>query len=201
MNTQYRKNLKAVLEASKSYCDESINNLKWELGTYDLSIDSDTTTAYQKTIPSGAIDCMVNVLGGMSYKCNNLWSYGDTGKTASETTWHEINISTNILKAGTYTISAIVSTTDTSASGVRIAFRNSTKGSITAINSLPVGNNRTPQTFTLTEDCYYIFVYANATTNPNEYVSTITDIMLLQAHKLCLTRVALLYHTSHTLMA
>lgn len=81
MNTQYRKNLKAVLEASKTYCDESIDNLKWELGTYDLDTDSDTTTAYQKVVPSGSIEAKINTLGGMSYKSENLAVLQDVAQT------------------------------------------------------------------------------------------------------------------------
>ena len=74
MNTQYRKNLKAVLEANKQYTDNKIDELKWELGTYDLSVDNDSNVAYQKSVPSGAIDCMINKIGGMSSKYNQLYN-------------------------------------------------------------------------------------------------------------------------------
>lgn len=72
MNTQYRKNLKAVLEASKNYVDKSIDNLKWELGTYDLDVESDNTTALVKTMPSGTIMANVNKIKGASVKYNQL---------------------------------------------------------------------------------------------------------------------------------
>ena len=82
MNTQYRKNLKAVLEASKSYCDESINNLKWELGTYDLSVDTNTDTAHIKQLPSGAIQTTVAKVDGVGYKVNQLVANGNFESTS-----------------------------------------------------------------------------------------------------------------------
>lgn len=74
MNTQYRKNLKAVLEANKTYCDESIESLKWELGTYDLSVDTNTNTAHIKQLPSDAIQTTVAQVDGVGYKVNQLFS-------------------------------------------------------------------------------------------------------------------------------
>ena len=353
MNTQYRKNLKAVLEASKSYCDESIANLEWQIGTYNYDVATDSNVARIKTLPSDTYKSQIDYIGGKTVKynqlvqngnfesvdgwtswvygnqysinnnechiygltnndisraCNvpanhkclisydikgneystntyfgfsnsagattakamttsyqtisaiittlaaptrfyiyvqgnnanneawirrvelidltsifgagneptsvetaisllkangykldgtdtystgklkhavvsgveyrpiNVWSYGDTGKTASDTNWHTNNV---FIAAGTYTMSAIVSTTDTTAPAIRVAFRNQNGSSITAI-SLAVGNARTPQTFTLTEDCYFVYFYANQTTTPSSYVSTFTDIMLVK---------------------
>lgn len=102
MNTQYRKNLKAVLEASKTYCDESIESLKWELGTYDLSVDTDTTTAYQKVVPSGSIEAKINTLGGMSYNVNQLIS---NGNFATPTGWG-VNVGTLNFANNTLTLSS-----------------------------------------------------------------------------------------------
>ena len=84
MNTQYRKNLKAVLEASKTYADKVANDLRWELGTYDLSVDSDTTTAYTKSVPSNTIMCHINSIGGMSWKINQLVQ---NGNFVDDTNW------------------------------------------------------------------------------------------------------------------
>lgn len=106
MNTQYRKNLKAVLEASKTYCDESIDSLKWELGTYDLSVGSDTTSAYQKVVPANSIEAKINTLGGMSYKCNNLYS-GSQSVSATGQTFEAVILTNPItLSSGTYKMSA-----------------------------------------------------------------------------------------------
>lgn len=74
MNTQYRKNLKAVLEASKSYCDESIESLKWELGTYDLSVETVNGTTMLLPTPANTIQATMVRVDGASEVCNNLWS-------------------------------------------------------------------------------------------------------------------------------
>lgn len=99
MNTQYRKNLKAVLEASKTYCDESIDSLKWELGTYDLSVGSDTTSAYQKVVPVNSIEAKINTLGGMSYKSKNKANVQDTNETTDGV--NITTISQHIVVSGT----------------------------------------------------------------------------------------------------
>lgn len=85
MNTQYRKNLKAVLEASKNYTDKKIEDLRWELGTYDLDIESDNTIAYQKIVPSGTIKAKIDKIGGMSYKSENLIGLEDKEETTTAT--------------------------------------------------------------------------------------------------------------------
>lgn len=84
MNTQYRKNLKAVLEASKNYADtkvkQEIDNLKWELGTYDLNVTTDNTTALVKTMPSGTIMANVNKIKGASEVSENLIALNDVAE-------------------------------------------------------------------------------------------------------------------------
>ena len=60
MDTQYRKNLKAVLNASKDYTDKVRDSLRWEFGTYDLSVTTDSTVAYTKTIPKNTITGRIN---------------------------------------------------------------------------------------------------------------------------------------------
>lgn len=81
MDTQYRKNLKAVLTASKDYTDNSIDKLKWELGTYDLSVTTDSTVAYTKTIPTNAIKGRLNYIGGASKVSENLIVLQDVPET------------------------------------------------------------------------------------------------------------------------
>lgn len=69
--TNHRK----VAVACKNYVDNKITELKWELGSHTLDVESDTTTAYTKTVPSGAIGCQINKIGGMSYKYNQLVNF------------------------------------------------------------------------------------------------------------------------------
>ena len=52
------------------YVDNAINDLRWELGSNTLDVESDTTTSFSKSVPSGAIGCQINKVGGMSYKVN-----------------------------------------------------------------------------------------------------------------------------------
>lgn len=64
----------AALNASKAYTDKKIEDLAWVLGGNTLDISSDTTTAYQKSVPSGVYNpngtpkALLNIIGGMSYK-------------------------------------------------------------------------------------------------------------------------------------
>ena len=55
-----------------AYTDNAINDLKWELGSHTLDVTTDSDTSFSKSVPSGAIGCQINKLGGMSYKCLNL---------------------------------------------------------------------------------------------------------------------------------
>lgn len=58
----------------KAYTDKKIEDLAWVLGGNTLDISSDTTTAYQKSVPSGVYNpngtpkALLNIIGGMSYK-------------------------------------------------------------------------------------------------------------------------------------
>lgn len=84
MNTQYRKNLKAVLEASKNYIDKRIDDLQWELGTYDLSVETNTDTAHIKQLPSGTIQTTVSKVEGVGYKVNQLINYTNFSVTSKD---------------------------------------------------------------------------------------------------------------------
>lgn len=103
--TQEIKNLRAVATACKNYVDNKIDDLKYELGTYDLDVESDTTSAYQKNVPANSIKAKINTLGGMSYKTTNLvqnntatTQYVDTDQFLAE-----------LLPSSTYTISFVSS--------------------------------------------------------------------------------------------
>lgn len=104
--TQDLKNLRAVAVACKSYTDNKIDHLKWELGTYDLGIESDNTTAYQKIVPSGSIQAKINKLGGMSYKSENIYTENPQptiNLTAGTNKWQGLN-DIPIVNGKTYTV-------------------------------------------------------------------------------------------------
>jgi len=58
-------------KADKIELNNAINDLRWELGSHTLDVESDTTTSFSKSVPSGAIGCQINQVGGMSYKVND----------------------------------------------------------------------------------------------------------------------------------
>ena len=81
MNTQYRKNLKAVATACKNYTDEEIKKLKLYFAKYELNLETDDDVAYQKSLPSGTISLTLDSIGGMSYKSENLLILNDVAET------------------------------------------------------------------------------------------------------------------------
>lgn len=81
--TQDLTNHRKVAVACKNYTDKKIDDLKWELGSHTLDVESDTTTAYTKTVPSNTIGCHINKIGGMSYKSENLLVLNDVAETTT----------------------------------------------------------------------------------------------------------------------
>ena len=53
---------------TKTEVDQKINDLRWELGSHTLDVESDTDVAFSKSVPNYAIGCQINKIGGMSYK-------------------------------------------------------------------------------------------------------------------------------------
>ena len=71
MNTQYRKNLKAVAQACKDYTDEKIKKVYYDIGHNDISTDDHTDEAsYQITAPANAKLLMLQAIGGNTVKYN-----------------------------------------------------------------------------------------------------------------------------------
>ena len=70
--TQDLKNLRAVATACKNYVDETKEQILWQVGQYNITTQDDNTTAYQKTVPTGATRVKIKSIGGMSYKSENL---------------------------------------------------------------------------------------------------------------------------------
>lgn len=70
MNTQYRKNLKAVAQACKDYTDKTKEDILWQVGEYSITTSDDNTTASTKTVPSGATRVKIKKIYGNTLKYN-----------------------------------------------------------------------------------------------------------------------------------
>ena len=96
MNTQYRKNLKSIATACKDYTDNKVelvkNELLYKIGAYDITTSDDSTSAYQKSVPSGATSVMLHSIKGASYK------YGQLANCSTITT----NIPMNNISSSTF---------------------------------------------------------------------------------------------------
>lgn len=79
--TQDIKNLRAVATACKNYTDKRIDNLKWELGTYDLGVDTINGTTKLLPSPSGTIQATMVRVDGKSEVSENLLIVNDMAET------------------------------------------------------------------------------------------------------------------------
>ena len=74
-NAKYKQDLHdiavSVAQGCKNYIDKRIDDLQWQLGTYDLGVESDNTSVLVKTIPSGTIKLNVNKIYGASVVSDN----------------------------------------------------------------------------------------------------------------------------------
>ena len=69
MNTQYRKNLKAVAQACKDYTDKEIKKVYYDIGHNDITTDDHTDEAtYRFTAPANAKLLMLQSVAGNSVK-------------------------------------------------------------------------------------------------------------------------------------
>ena len=101
----------------------------------------------------------------------NKWSIGDFSKDASA-----LYISKTIatLSAGTYTISALVTSGDTTKNQLGISFRGTTNVKVYLDANT---GNRTNATFTLENDCTTIYIYGGYGTTI-AYAGTLTDVQI-----------------------
>lgn len=112
-----------AINGAKSYTDKAINYLRWELGSHTLDVVSDTDTSFSKSVPSGAIGCQINQVGGKSYKSENLLNIADVAETTTNgitykvengvitlngtaTQRVEIRLMSYAFKVGTYSVKA-----------------------------------------------------------------------------------------------
>jgi len=100
--TQEIKNLRAVAVASKNYIDKRIDDLEWQMGTYNYDVDTDSNVARNKTLPSDTYKSQIDYIGGKSVKYNQLVQ---NGNFESNSGWNlyggTLSVSNNI---GTFTI-------------------------------------------------------------------------------------------------
>ena len=150
--------------------------------SYTTSTDS--TTAYQKSVPAGALKYgTLDKVGCMSYKCNNKYDkdnitleigtiVGETGEDYYVN--NRIRITQNskfFLKAGTYTVSF-----DNLNEYVWYGY--TSKETTTATYNLNPNWQSKGSTFTLTNDCYVRFAFRYSDNRIINNVDEITKIML-----------------------
>lgn len=85
--------------------DKRLENLEAAVSPEIVTPVTDSTVAYTKTVPNGAMpNAAVCEVGGMSYKCENLISfpYGDTTVTRNGITW-TVNADGSVTANGTAT--------------------------------------------------------------------------------------------------
>lgn len=127
--TQDLKNLRAVATACKNYTDSKIEDLRWELGTYELGVETVNGTTMLLPTPANTIEATVSQIDGASEKSENLAYIKDRSQThsgisyvASETeqtlTLNETssdasyqNFEMNIIPSGTYYVTTLISGT------------------------------------------------------------------------------------------
>lgn len=128
---------------------------------------TDATTAYQKSVPAGALSYAgVNSLGGMSYKCENLKNLPNNTLAGVGAI---INRTPVNLPAGTYSISF----NWTGGGDIAVICEDSSQQTINTLTLSNVVSGRNSGTFTLTSTAIYIRAFSNNTSG-----GTISDIML-----------------------
>ena len=91
-NAIYKKDLHdvalAVAQGSKSYCDKRIDDLEWQIGTYNYDVIPDNTSALVKPMPSGTYKFNVIKIYGASKVSENLIVLNDVAETTTNgITW------------------------------------------------------------------------------------------------------------------
>lgn len=76
-----------TLNSSKSYTDKRIDDLEWQMGTYNYDIDTDSNVARIKTLPSDTYKSQVDYIGGKSVKYNQLVQNGNFESDSGWTSW------------------------------------------------------------------------------------------------------------------
>ena len=123
--TQDIKNLRAVATACKNYTDKKIEDLKWQLGTYDLGVETVNGTTSLLPTPANTIQSTMVRVDGKSEVSANL---------------KDLSYPTLDYKRNNLT-SFVMSTSDTSTVRIRcetIPFK-ATNGSEFYVNNIPSG--------------------------------------------------------------
>jgi len=77
-----------TLNSSKSYTDKRIDDLEWQMGTYNYDVDTDNNVARIKTLPSDTYKSMVDYIGGKSVKYNQLVKDSNFESQSGWTSWN-----------------------------------------------------------------------------------------------------------------
>lgn len=176
--TQDLKNHRQVTVACKSYTDSKIADLKWELGTYDLSISNDSTSALTKTMPSGTLNFNVNEVEGASEVSENLIVLSDVAETTTNGITYKVENGVVYL-SGTCNSNALIyfNFNNTLVNGNSYSYNQFTKiagysvnlaingGTSPQYNILASNGTTTSATFTANSDYNNLFIYIeNGTT-------------------------------------
>jgi len=155
------------------YVDQKINDLRWELGSNTLDVESDTNVAFSKSVPSGTIGCQVNKVGGMSYKSENLLNIDDVAETTTNgITYNATN--------GIYTLNGTATANSSIYKAIPLSLKagtyilNSFNTSVRTFISIGGTDYNANTSFTLNSDfsgtTYYNIYFTNGTTfNKQEF--------------------------------
>lgn len=177
--TQDLKNLRAVATACKNYVDATKEQILWQVGQYNITTQDDNTIAYQKTVPTGATRAKIKSIGGMSYKCNNLFDkdsynysnkyYNSVGGLASATDNSMHDEAITVLPNTKYTFSV-----NTAQAFLGVAFFNDS----TFISKSQV-TNTTSITFTTPNNCNKVYFNTNYNSQAisADYLKTIEPML------------------------
>ena len=80
-NAIYKKDLHdvalAVAQGSKNYTDKVAEEILWRIGDYDITTQTDNTTASTKLVPSGATRCKIKRIYGLCIFLRREKVYGN----------------------------------------------------------------------------------------------------------------------------
>ena len=137
MNTQYRKNLKAVAQACKDYTDKEIKKVYYDIGHNDITTDDHTDEAtYRFTAPANAKLLMLQSIAGNSVKYSpSVASDSTTAYQKNVPTYTNLvgnaTASINTLGGMSYKINQLVGNLKATFTTGGVTFTNNGDGSMT----------------------------------------------------------------------
>lgn len=166
------QNLTALIESGHTKLENDIKTVD-DLRTYSAMLRKEAFTKDASLVPTTKGNVLLDSVAGDSFQKQlsgkNLWSHGDVSGTRAETRALS-------LKAGTYTLSAITTSSDTdyTKSLMLFVYLDDTTKFVEIAR-----DTRNSQTFELTSDVKYVNVYAsNTSANSIDDTFTWSDIQI-----------------------